>query len=308
MQVYHFLISSLITFLLLKIFIPILKEYFPDNPNRRGMHKKVKPTSGGIFFVFTYILMAIYQGFYLPILSAPLSIIGILDDKYNISRFLRLFAQVLTTILVLLFFGKNTINLFTEIIGSKSITILLFLIIGVSIINFINFMDGIDGLICGTMIIVFLVINDEFHYLSPFIGALTAFLIYNWEPSKLFMGDSGSMFIGSYLASLNFTVSNEVDFYKNIILCSPLYMDCIVTIIRRIINKQNIFTPHKLHLYQRLVSSGMSHSKVSLIYIFSILILGLVYTFYNLQLLILSSFLIFFFGIFIDKKYAVKFK
>ena len=66
--------------------------------------------------------MAIYQGFYLPLLSMPLSIIGLIDDKYNIPRFIRLITQISTLIFVLVFFGDNTLNLFSEIIGSRSIT------------------------------------------------------------------------------------------------------------------------------------------------------------------------------------------
>ena len=306
MQIFHFLFSLFTTIFLIKKFIPFLKKYFPDTPKKRGMHIKTKPTSGGISFVLIYNAMAIYQGFYLPLLSIPLSIIGLIDDKYNIPRFIRLITQISTLILVLVLFGNNTLNLFSEIIGSRSITFLFLLFIGTSIINFINFMDGVDGLVCGTMIIVFLTINEGVHYLFPFIGALSAFLIYNWQPAKLFMGDSGSLFIGSYLASLTLTATDEVIFCKNILLCSPLFFDCITTLIRRIKNKQNIFSPHKLHLYQRLVTSGMSHSKVSLIYISAVSFLGLLYTFSNFETLIFGVCTIFLIGILLEKKYAVK--
>jgi len=307
MEIYHLLISFLTTFLFIKTFIPFLKKYFPDKPNKRGMHQKTKPTSGGISFVFIYSLMAIYQGFYLPLFSIPLTIVGLLDDKYNIPRFIRLFIQILTTAFILIFFGENILNLFSELISNRFITFMIFLLIGTSIINFVNFMDGIDGLVCGTMIVVFITINSEFHYLLPFIGALSAFIVFNWQPSKLFMGDSGSLFIGSYLASLNFTATNEIIFYKNLLLCSPLFLDCITTIIRRLKNKQNIFSPHKLHLYQRLVSSGMSHSKVSLIYISSVSILGLIYSLYNIEMLVFSALIIFLLGLLLEKKYAINF-
>ena len=71
---------------------------------------------------------------------------------------------------------------------------LLLLIIGTSIINFMNFMDGIDGLVCGCMIVIFSFMNIEIHYLLPIIGTLIGFLFFNWEPSKVFMGDTGSLF------------------------------------------------------------------------------------------------------------------
>ncbi len=308
MEIYYFLITFIISFFLIRIFIPLLKKCFPDKPNERGMHKIIKPTSGGILFVFIYALFATYQGFYLPLISIPLSITGLLDDKYNIPRILRFIIQVLTLISVILLFGNNFFNLFAEIIGNKYITFLILLFLGSAIVNFANFIDGIDGLLCGVMIVVFLTINGEFHYLLPFIGALTAFLIYNWQPSKLFMGDSGSLFIGSYFASLSFTAANEIIFFKNLLLFSPLFFDCIITIIWRIKNKQNIFSPHKLHLYQRLVSSGMSHSKVSLIYISAVSFLGLLYNFNNIKGLIIGSLIILLIGIVMNKKLAITFK
>ena len=70
-------------------------------------------------------------------------------------------------------------------------------------------MDGIDGLICGSMIIIFSTLDGGFYNLSPLIGTLTAFLYFNWYPSKIFMGDAGSLFLGSYLVSLMYSSSND---------------------------------------------------------------------------------------------------
>ena len=168
-------------------------------------------------------------------------------------------------------------------------------------------MDGIDGLVCGSMIVIFITLNGQFHYLSPIIGALSAFLYFNWSPSKIFMGDAGSLFLGSFLVSILYSSENKVNLTKNLLLCSPLIFDALICILRRLINKQNIFQSHKLHLYQRLVSNGISHSKVSLLYIFSIVFLSLIYTFFEIKFLYISVLLILFIGFFIDNKYAVKF-
>lgn len=168
-------------------------------------------------------------------------------------------------------------------------------------------MDGIDGLICGSMIIILATLNTQFHYLSPLIGALTAFLYYNWNPSKIFMGDAGSLFLGSFLVSLLYSSESYFSFTKNLLLCSPLLLDSLVCIIKRLIKKQNIFKSHKLHLYQRLVSNGMSHSKVSILYMLSILFLSLVYNFMSTKFLIIAVILICIMAIFLDKKYAVNF-
>ena len=93
------------------------------------------------------------------------------------------------------------------------------------------------------------------------------------------MGDTGSLFLGSYLTSLIYSADNYIDIIKIILLASPLLLDSLVCIIRRLINKQNIFTSHKLHLYQRLVSSGINHSLVTIIYLLSIVFLAIFFKF-----------------------------
>ena len=67
------------------------------------MHKKVKPSSGGILFVIVYSILALYQQYYLALFSIPLAIIGLLDDKLNLSKLLRYTAQIITLITVLIF-------------------------------------------------------------------------------------------------------------------------------------------------------------------------------------------------------------
>jgi len=169
-------------------------------------------------------------------------------------------------------------------------------------------MDGIDGLITGSMIVIFLTLNGEFHYLLPIIGTLSGFLYFNWHPSKIFMGDTGSLYLGTFLVSLMFSSSSGViSNFRIILLCSPLFLDALICILRNLINKRNIFQAHKSHLYQRLVSNGLKHSLVASIYILSIALLSLVYLFSNTLNLFIFSFLIFLFGIFIDKKYALEF-
>ena len=96
------------------------------------------------------------------------------------------------------------------------------------------------------------------------------------------MGDSGSLFIGSIFVSIIFMSKSDIEFTKLVLIATPLLLDPLITLIRRILNRQNFLKPHKLHLYQRLVSSGMSHAKVSCIYIFSITLLCIFYNFSDL--------------------------
>ena len=309
MNLLHIFFTISITFIFLKVSIPSLKRIIPANPTIRGMHKEQKASSGGILFILIYIIYASYQGFYLPFFSIPISIIGLIDDKFFISRRVRLSAQILTVGIFITFSYING-NGILEAITSLPYFIFIFLlllIIGTSIINFMNFMDGIDGLVCGCMIVIFSFMNIEIHYLIPIIGTLIGFLFFNWEPSKVFMGDTGSLFLGSYLSTLILGQNNIISILNSLILCSPILLDALTCILIRLSKKQNILQPHKLHLYQRLVSGGLSHSKVSLIYISSTFFLGLVYLTSNTYLLGLSLIIVITFGLHLNKNYAKSF-
>ena len=304
----HLIISFSFTFILLKNFIPIFKKIIPAIPNERGMHKIIKASSGGISFILIYTILVIYQGFYLPLLSLPIAIIGLIDDKYNISRIFRLLSQIISVLIIVFYLNNNPSNAVTAFTNHGFIGYFFIILFGVSIINFINFMDGIDGLICGSMIIIFLTLNGEIHYLLPIIGTLSAFLYFNWYPSKIFMGDTGSLFLGTYLVSIMYSTSSGiVSISKVFLLGSPLFYDSISCIIRRSFFKKNIFKAHKSHLYQRLVSNGIKHSVVATIYILAIALLSIFYLYSNISTLFIVSILIFLVGIFLDQNYAEAF-
>ena len=203
----------------------------------------------------------------------------------------------------------NNSNLFiSKLIDINPFYIFIILFIGSIIINSINFMDGIDGLIAGSMIIIFATLNFNQNYdLVVIIGSLLGFLFLNWYPSKVFMGDSGSLFLGSYLTSLIISSESFIEIIRIIFLCSPLLLDAIICIIRRLLNKQNIFKPHKLHLYQRLVSNGINHSNVSKIYLSSIFFLSIFYLFSNIFYFSFAVLIIFILGFYLDKNFAVEF-
>ena len=307
-QFIYFIFSFISNFLLLKKLIPYLSKTIPAIPNARGMHKFTKASSGGLSFIIIYSILAIYHSFYLPLLSLPMAIIGIFDDKYNLSRLVRIISQILTLLLIITYLNNDPNTFVYQLTKYGIFGYGFLLLLGTSIINFINFMDGIDGLVCGSMIMIFLTLNGEIHFLLPIIGTLCSFLYFNWYPSKIFMGDIGSLFLGTFLASLIFKSSfGAVGILKILILCSPLLLDALVCIFRRLINKKNIFDSHKSHLYQRLVSNGMKHSTVSIIYILSIALLSIFYTYSNLINLLLVFGMIIILGVFLDKQYALEF-
>ena len=260
--------SFLTSFFFLKFLIPILSKKFLDNPNERSSHKFPVPTGGGISFVLVGIVSSLFLNFWTPLISAPLAFVGFMDDKKNISALIRYLIQFLTVLVISL--NSNLVEKvgIMEINSLQRILFISFLVIlGTAIINFINFMDGLDGIVTINSILIFFaaVLLGNF-YLLPIISALIGFLILNWSPAKVFMGDVGSTFIGAIYFGIIINSQNFQDSIFLLIVGTPLLGDAFLCVIRRFISGQNIFSPHKSHLYQRLNQAGMSHNKVSLIY------------------------------------------
>ena len=136
-------------------------------------------------------------------------------------------------------------------------------------------MDGIDGIIAGTTIFVFIsgsIIVSNYYLL--FSASLIGFLIWNWHPSKVFMGDIGSTFLGSLIVGLLFNTQKLYDSFLILIIASPVLFDAFLCVLRRIIYRQKVFEAHCSHLYQRLVQAGWNHGTVAILYmLFTILLL-----------------------------------
>ena len=174
---------------------------------------------------------------------------------------------------------------------------------------FVELKDGIDGLVCGCMIIWFTTISiSENHTYLLLVAPLLAFLIWNWSPAKIFMGDVGSTFLGAVIFGEIFINSNFKESFGLFLVIIPILGDAFFCVIRRYLAKQNIFKPHKLHLYQRLCSNGWSHSKVTSIYLLSSIFISLAYIIISLEIALISSIAILFVGFLIDKKFALPFK
>ena len=305
-----FITSFILSLLLTNYFIPIFNKSIIDIPNLRSSHREIKPTGGGVIFFTLVLIYSFFLDFKLPICCIPLVVLGLIDDRYKINALIRYLVQILTILLILYIIQIDNFNpiISNEIwlsIGTLSIT----LIFGTGMINLINFMDGIDGLVAGSMIIVFsticFVLKDT--TLIPIIGTLIGFIFWNWEPAKIFMGDAGSTFLGAIYAGIILSTNNINQSIFMILINTPLLADSIICIIRRLIAKQNIFKPHRLHLYQRLYQAGWSHSKISILYIFATSSLSILYILFGLNILVLYSIIIISIGIWIDNNIAAPF-
>ena len=283
-------IFFLIGLFLLRIFLPVLKNYFPDIPNKRSSHKEIKPRAGGLVFVIISILTTIFHGNFSFLFSLPLSLVSFIDDKYNISAKIRFLTQSFSAYLIMIYAPFDRLNNIIFNNKFENLMGIFMIIIGTAIINFSNFMDGIDGLLAGCYSVVFftIILKFKFIWLAPLLGSLLAFLKLNWEPSKIFMGDIGSTFLGLIYFSAILHINNLEDKLCILLIMGPIFVDAIFTLIRRTYNMENIFSPHKLHLYQRLVANGWSHKRVSIIYILNSIFISLAYLYDGLNLCLIS--------------------
>tara|TARA_B100000963_G_C22605159_1_gene662127 strand:- start:1561 stop:2109 length:549 start_codon:yes stop_codon:yes gene_type:complete len=170
-------------------------------------------------------------------------------------------------------------------------------------------MDGVDGLLGSSIIIIFLI--DAIKIDSSaliLVGTLLAFLRWNWHPSKLFMGDVGSTFLGAMLIGISLNAESLEISLMTLMPAIPLLLDAAVCVVRRFFAKENIFEAHSLHLFQRLYQSGWSHSKIAIYYLLSTSLVGITVLLNSWALIFTSLGTIILFAFYLDQKVAVPFK
>lgn len=257
-----------------------------DRPNYRKVHAKIMPRLGGLAIFLAFLIgVLIYRPeneAIIPIIIASFVIIltGVLDDMLEISAKAKFLGQTIAAAIVI-FFGDiqiSTINLpFDGVLDFGYLSIPLTLIWIVGITNAINLIDGLDGLAAGvsttallTLAAMAFIMNDSFVVMMALILAFSAmgFLFYNFHPAKIFMGDTGALFLGfiiSVLALLGFKNVTFVSLVIPIIMLGVPISDTFFAIVRRLLNKQPPFQPDKSHLHHRLLKIGFTHRQTVLI-------------------------------------------
>ena len=309
------------SFLLLSFLTPRLKVFFSDIPNSRSSHLLPIPRGGGIVFVLISFLssaFAFFNGEYssavaAPLIATPLAIVGLFDDRYNLSPVIRFVVQSFTAYFLVLFSPLHLIifNLKDILFILPSLLMIFICFCAVGCINLINFMDGIDGLVAGCMVIVFSFIILSLQLPLPYwfmVSSLSAFVVWNWSPAKVFMGDVGSTYLGAVYVGLLFLTPNLSDLCVHLLIATPLLFDSLITLLRRFISGQSIFQPHRLHLYQRLHQSGWSHCSVSTLFIASTFLLALSSYLGGIYVLLPFSMIFIFIYLWLECFHAVPFK
>ena len=283
----------IVTFLASLILVPIVKKIAihinaMDEPNERKIHKVPMPRLGGLAiflaFLLGYMLYGEISTQMLSILigSFLLILVGIVDDIHSVKARYKLIVQIVAAAIVVLYGDLSFTELsvfgykiyFNEFFGS-----LLSILFIVAITNAINLIDGLDGLAAGISSIYFLTIAIIAFILNRIggldviislimLGSTLGFLFHNFPPAKIFMGDTGSLFLGfmiSIIALLGYKVTTFTSLIVPIIILAIPIFDTVFAILRRLLKGQNIGVADKEHFHHQLLKMKYSPTKSILI-------------------------------------------
>ncbi len=262
---------------------------FLDFPNERSSHTEPTPFGAGIVIVVmslvAYIPISIFfsgtfsWGYFIGALLVAL--ISFLDDIYKVAFWWRLLVHSISAILLLA--DQGTWHGITMLGGLQlgNWGYIFTFIWVVWMVNSYNFMDGIDGLAglqaviagFGWMTLGIILDMPALYLFSGMIAVSSlGFLLHNWKPSSIFMGDVGSAFLGFTFAAMPLLARNMADYAWDLLpIAAVLFVwfflfDSIITLIRRAVRGDRIWEAHKEHFFQRLVSFGLTHLQVTVVY------------------------------------------
>ncbi len=301
-MLFYLILYAVISFTIAVLTFPVLikllyKWKLFDSPGLHKIHSRFKPSMGGICImlgvvftlVISYPLTQWIAMKYFFVALAVIFITGLRDDILTLSPMQKLLGQLLP-IVILVVFNEEYLQSFYEINDSIwpielrwMITTFTFIILT----NAYNLIDGLDGL-AGTIALVILSVFGSWFFLTDnfylavlafaFVGAIGGFLLFNWQPSKIFMGDTGTLAVGfvmSYLAinfiNKNYSLeeSNSFHFKDSIstcvcILIIPVF-DTARVIILRLRKLQSPFKADRNHIHHQFLNLGFSHAKTTLL-------------------------------------------
>jgi len=255
---------------------------FLDLPNNRSLHGGPIPRLGGIAIVAgvgsgaAVIAYAAARGqldVSVPVGVRPglvgislclLGAVSFLDDRMGVSTFLRLLVHLVSAMLIVSGLGMFQASLFLFGVAFLS-----------WMINLYNFMDGMDGFAggmtvfgFGTLSIVAVLHGELFLAVASaiIVCSCAGFLVHNFPPARLFMGDLGSTLLGAIagLMLLLFHRVGALPIWLGILVFSPFVVDATATLVRRVLRRERFWEAHRKHYYQRLVQRGWGHRKTVL--------------------------------------------
>jgi len=313
--------------------VPLLRRRMLDQPNARSSHRQPTPRGGGVAFV----LVAAASGgigslaasaaqpgvdgaqlamVALPLLAFPLAVVGFLDDRHSLPAGLRYGAQLATALLLMLLSplaaalpaALSGVGPLGWLLPLPALTLLLIAV--TAVINFTNFMDGLDGLVAGCMAVAIAALAIALAAPWPLwalVGALLGFMLWNWSPAKVFMGDVGSTFLGAVFAGLVLQAPSWPEALGLLLVATPLLGDACLCVPRRLLAGQKVLQAHRLHLFQRLHQAGWPHARVSSLYIAATAVLALALLIGGCPWVVAFAIVEILVGVWLDRKVAVAF-
>ena len=262
-----------------------------DVPNERSSHSVPTPRGGGLAIVSVTLLLYLAIGA-AGILTVNWSFftgafivaaVSYLDDLFSLPAWVRLAAHLCAALVLIAGNGPVETTYFPIIQSSVhigQISNVVWLIWIVWMVNAYNFMDGIDGIagaqgvlagLCWTVVGAYFG-DASLFFLGGIISlSCLGFLVHNWSPAAIFMGDVGSAFLGFSLAAMPLIADGPAKGSGWLLLASLSFLwlfffDTVYTFIRRAAKGEKVWLAHRGHLYQRMVISGSGHGKVTLVY------------------------------------------
>jgi UDP-N-acetylmuramyl pentapeptide phosphotransferase/UDP-N-acetylglucosamine-1-phosphate transferase len=287
-------LSLLITFILSALFSAWLSRACGPwqvlaHPNERSLHHTALPASGGVAILSVSVCALVLFAFIdkdLPQTLLPLGValllvaaISFADDHYSLPPWVRLAVHAGAAYLVLipaqLWPTQLVLPAGCIVAWPSTVGLILGFLFVVWMINLYNFMDGMDGFAGGMAVFGFgtcallgwLAQAEIFTFVNATLAAASGgFLLFNFPPARIFMGDMGAATLGLAAAIMCLWADRAGLFplWVGIIIFSPFIVDATVTLLRRLLAREKIWHAHKTHAYQRLVQLGWGHKKTVL--------------------------------------------
>jgi len=260
-------IIAVLFFVGMLLYFPIADHYnIIDHPNERSSHSVITVRGGGVIFLFAALAaVIIHPAYWLPVLALfMVGIISFIDDRITLSSKIRLLVHLAATTLFFVYLDVFSLPIYESLF-------LYFVVIGT--INAYNFMDGINGITgCYSLVVLagLQYVNLKLAFVEkdiiwlPMI-ACAVFLYFNFRrKARCFAGDVGSITIAFWIVMLLIKLILVTNNWSYILFLSVYGTDSVLTIMHRIWLRQNVFKPHRLHLYQIMANERkMSHLWVS---------------------------------------------
>lgn len=284
-------VMVILTFIFVYFLIPFIKNIAlhvgaVDIPNERKVHKKPMPRLGGLGIFLGFLLGYMLYGHASSIMNSILIgsfiivLTGVVDDIKPLKPSTKFMGQLIAACIVV-FYGKiimQDLSAFGFYVnfGIFAYPITIFFILGC--INCINLIDGLDGLAAGISSIYFLTIGIIATMQGKFsldcvltfvmLGSTLGFLVHNFNPASIFMGDSGSLFLGfmiSVIALLGFKNVTMTSLIIPLLILAIPILDTLFAIIRRLLKGESLSNPDKFHIHHQLLRRNLSQRATVLI-------------------------------------------